>query len=113
MSEIGFIFAPNFKTYSMKKVILLTIALIGLCSFTAAELPFRVEGQKVAVLVNNYDESRVYIRVTNEDSRVVYSGTFTDQEVGKLLNFENAYPGTYYILVKDGKETHNTSITVK
>lgn len=95
----------------MKRIALILVAVLTLCSFTRS--PFSIDGEKVSFRLNNYDLSPVKIKITNDFGDTVFSEVVEEAEVGKLFNFENAYPSTYFITIKDNGTTYRQKVEVK
>lgn len=95
----------------MKKFIVSVIMVLALCSF-APNNPFNVKGKKVTFRIENRDSSAVDIKVTDAFGRDVYSETVQEKNIGKLFNFEKAFPNTYTIVIKDGDTTYTKILEV-
>lgn len=73
----------------------------------------QARGKKVYVNLLNLDGQTVTVKVYDQDSRLLYLKNFeASPVVEKAFNFEEAYAGTYSVVVNDGEETYAASVEV-
>ena len=73
----------------------------------------QARGQKVFVSLLNLDGTSVTVRVYDEDNHLLYLKNFKESPVvEKAFNFEDAYEGTYSVVVSDGEATYSASLEV-
>jgi hypothetical protein len=73
----------------------------------------QARGKKVFVNLLNLDGEAVTVKVFDEENRLLYLKNFEENPVvEKAFNFEEAYEGTYSVIVKDGEATYTASVEV-
>ncbi len=74
---------------------------------------FRTQGDRVILNLLNLDLDRVKLKVIDQNGRVLYQAVIEDELViEKSFNFENAYEGTYRVMVISAGETFTEKIIV-
>ncbi|MFT6934355.1 MAG: hypothetical protein ACJAUQ_000741 [Maribacter sp.] len=75
---------------------------------------FRKTKEKIFVNFLNLDKSKVDIKVYDEEYRVVFSETVTEEMiVEKAFNFQGAYAGNYRVVVLDSKKSYSENFIVE
>ena len=73
----------------------------------------QARGNKVFVTLKNLAGEAVTDKVFDEENRLLYLKNFEENPVvEKAFNFEEAYEGTYSVIVKDGEATYTASVEV-
>lgn len=73
----------------------------------------QARGSKVYVNLLNLKGESVTVKVYDEESRLLYLRNFEETPViEKAFNFEEAYEGTYSVVVNDGEATYSASVEV-
>jgi hypothetical protein len=73
----------------------------------------QARGEKVFVNLLNLQGESVIVKVYDEESRLLYLKNFEESPVvEKAFNFEEAYEGTYIVVVNDGEATYSASVEV-
>lgn len=73
----------------------------------------QTRGKKVYVNLLNLQGESVTVKVYDEESRLLYLRNFEETPViEKAFNFEEAYEGTYSVVVNDGEATYTASVKV-
>ena len=73
----------------------------------------QARGKKVFVNLLNLKGESVIVKVYDEESRLLYLKNFEESPViEKAFNFEEAYEGTYSVVVNDGEATYTASVEV-
>jgi len=73
----------------------------------------QARGKKVYVNLLNLQGESVTVKVYDEESRLLYFKNFEEAPViEKAFNFEEAYEGTYSVVVNDGEATYSASVEV-
>ncbi|WP_051554769.1 hypothetical protein [Maribacter antarcticus] len=74
---------------------------------------FRKTKDKIFVNFLNLDKSKVDIKVYDEEYRVVFSETVTEEMIiEKAFNFQDAYAGNYRVVVLDSKKSYSENFIV-
>lgn len=74
---------------------------------------FRVAKEKLFVNFLNLDKSKVIIKVYDEEYRVVFSETVTEEMIiQKAFNFEGAFAGSYRVVVSDKNKSYAENFIV-
>ncbi len=74
---------------------------------------FRVAKEKLFVNFLNLDKSKVVIKIYDEEYRVVFSETVTEEMIiEKAFNFESAYAGNYRVVVSDTSKSYSENFVV-
>jgi hypothetical protein len=74
---------------------------------------FRKTKEKIFVSFLNLDKSKVDIKVYDEQYRVVFSETVTEEMIiEKAFNFQGAYAGNYRVVVLDSKKSYSENFIV-
>jgi len=74
---------------------------------------FRTQGDRVILNLLNLDLDQVMLKVVDQNGRVLYRTVIKDELViEKAFNFENAYEGTYRVMVISAGETYTEKIIV-
>lgn len=74
---------------------------------------FRTQGDRVILNLLNLDLDQVMLKVIDQNGRVLYRTVIKDELViEKAFNFENAYEGTYRVMVISAGETYTEKIIV-
>lgn len=72
-----------------------------------------VKGEMVFVNHLNLEGEKVTLKVYDEESRLLYLKSFDQTPVvEKAFNFENAYEGTYSVVLNDGDESYTATVAV-
>lgn len=80
---------------------------------TASTTAVQTRGNKVYVNLLNLGGASVTVKVYDEVNRLLYFKKFEESPViEKAFNFEEAYEGTYSVIVNDGEETYAASVEV-
>ena len=75
---------------------------------------FNRKGDKLYMNLLNLDKETVTIKVYDSEGRLVYSDKNKgEQIVQKAFNFENAIKDTYKVVIYDGNEKFEETVTVK
>ena len=73
----------------------------------------QARGNKVYVNLLNLQGESVTVKVYDEKSRLLYLKNFEESPViEKAFNFEEAFEGTYSVVVNDGEATYTASVEV-
>lgn len=73
----------------------------------------QARGKKVFVNLLNLEGESVTVKVIDEENRLLYLKNFEESPVvEKAFNFEDAYDGTYSVIVKEGDVTYTASVAV-
>jgi hypothetical protein len=73
----------------------------------------QARGKKVFVNLLNLKGESVTVKVYDEESRLLYLKNFEEAPViEKAFNFEEAYEGSYSVVVNDGEATYTASVEV-
>jgi hypothetical protein len=73
----------------------------------------QTRGEKVFVNLLNLNGKPVTVKVYDEESRLLYLKNFEESPViEKAFNFEEAFEGTYSVVVNDGEATYSASVEV-
>lgn len=74
---------------------------------------FRTQGDRIILNLLNLDLEPVKLKVIDQNGRVLYRAVIKDEFViEKSFNFENAYEGTYRVIVISSGETFSEKIIV-
>jgi flagellar hook assembly protein FlgD len=74
---------------------------------------FRKTKEKIFVNFLNLDKSKVDIKVYDEQYRVVFSETVTEEmTIEKAFNFQGAYAGNYRVVILDAKKSYSENFIV-
>ena len=74
---------------------------------------FRKTRNKVFMNFLNLDKSEISLKVYDQNYRLVFSETVSDQIiVEKAFNFEGAYSGSYMVVVSDDTKTYSEEFVV-
>jgi hypothetical protein len=73
----------------------------------------QAKGQKVFVNLLNLEGESVTVKVVDSENRVLYLQRFEEtQVVEKAFSFEQAYSGTYSVVVRNGEDLYSASVSV-
>ena len=73
----------------------------------------QARGNKVYVNLLNLKGESVTVKVYDQESRLLYLKNFEESPVvEKAFNFEEAYEGTYSVVVNDGEVSYSASVEV-
>ena len=73
----------------------------------------QARGKKVFVNLLNLEGESVTVKVIDEENRLLYLKDFEESPVvEKAFNFEDAYDGTYSVIVNDGEVTYTAYVAV-
>jgi hypothetical protein len=79
----------------------------------ASTTAVQARGKKVFVNLLNLKGESVTVKVYDGESRLLYRKNFEESPViEKAFNFEEAYEGTYSVVVSDGEVTYSASVEV-
>ncbi|NVN19056.1 hypothetical protein GUA46_11950 [Muricauda sp. HICW] len=74
----------------------------------------RVSGQKVYLSLLNKDKSSIKVKICNSENKVIDSQVVRGElAVGRIYNFQSAYPGDYTVIVEDGTNEYRKTISVR
>lgn len=73
----------------------------------------QVKGEKVFVNHLNLDGETVTLKVYDEENRLLYRESFKETPVvEKAFNFEDAYEGTYSVVLSDGESSFKATVEI-
>lgn len=115
----------NFKNFSAALVLMAVTAKAGAVTTDPVKDPVVVKeikagtpvvqtkGQKVFVNLLNLEGESVTVKVLDSEDRVLYLQSFEQTPVvEKAFSFEQAYSGTYSVVVRNGEDLYSASVRV-
>tara|TARA_R110000782_G_scaffold37605_6_gene88879 strand:- start:238 stop:822 length:585 start_codon:yes stop_codon:yes gene_type:complete len=102
----------NFKNYSY--TIVLKNNSVNIVDRAEDIKPFfRKTGNMIFLNYLNLDKAKLSIKIFDAESRTVFTQEVTDEMIiEKAFNFEDAFPGTYTVIVKSEGKTYTEDFVV-
>ncbi len=96
----------------MKKLLTSIILCLSLCSFSDSPA-FKREQNKITFDILNKNHFSWKVKVTDELGRVVYKKDIgSPNKVHRVFNFEQAFPGTYFIEITSGSLNYTKEVKI-
>ncbi|MFS4467607.1 hypothetical protein [Maribacter sp. 2210JD10-5] len=77
------------------------------------EMPFfKKKDRKVLVHFLNLNESQVNLKVYDDSSRLLFSEIMEEMIIEKSFNFNNAFQGSYTVVIEDDTEVFSEELTI-